>query len=218
MKRLSRLGRPAARWAVALKSATLFVLAAPGMVISPAASAHTTGLMTDPVSAWLDTQPTEKAEAVHCLSQAIYYEAGFEPLDGQKAVAQVVLNRVADAYYPDTICGVVFQGAERKTGCQFSFACDGSLTRRPPTDAQYRRAQKIATEVIEGRTVQGMEKATHYHTDYVSPAWAPRLDEVTTIGTHIFYSRPDGLRPYKAPRPYQGGEVNDRIRVAVLGV
>lgn len=128
-----------------------------------------------------------RADAVQCLTQAIYYEAAFEDDKGQRGVAQVVLNRVRHPLYPKTICGVVYQGAERATGCQFTFTCDGSLS-RPPSARAWDRARRVAVAALAGRVEPGAGTATHYHANYVLPYWAGSLDKVATIGTHIFYS------------------------------
>ncbi|MCM8558385.1 cell wall hydrolase [Sphingomicrobium sediminis] len=123
-----------------------------------------------------------------CLTQAIYYEAGFEPVQGRRAVAQVVLNRVKHPAFPASVCGVVYQGA-RQPVCQFSFTCDGSLNRAPAASA-WARAKDIAAEALSGRVEPSVGMATHYHADYVAPKWAPMLAKVETIGTHIFYRWP----------------------------
>ncbi|WP_333586244.1 cell wall hydrolase, partial [Phenylobacterium sp.] len=125
-------------------------------------------------------------QARRCLTQAIYYEAAREPLEGQRAVAQVILNRVRHPAYPDSVCGVVFQGSARRTGCQFSFTCDGSLAFAP--DARYwARAEAVAREALDGFVETGVGPATHYHADYVAPYWAPTLVKMTQVGAHIFY-------------------------------
>lgn len=129
-----------------------------------------------------------------CLSLAIYYEARSESEQGQHAVAQVVLNRVRDPNYPDDVCSVVFQGFERRTGCQFSFTCDGSMTRLPRGQA-WARARQIAAAALAGRTDPEIGNATHYHTTAIRPYWAPSLTRVATIGAHIFYTRPGGIEP-----------------------
>ncbi|WP_435201550.1 cell wall hydrolase [Qipengyuania sp. 902] len=128
----------------------------------------------------------DKARALQCLSMAIYYEAASESYEGQQAVAQVVLNRVAHPAYPASVCGVVFQGSERKTGCQFSFTCDGSM-RRTPSRGGYARAQSIALAALAGDVYGPIGLATHYHTNYVNPYWASSLDYIRTIGAHRFY-------------------------------
>lgn len=127
--------------------------------------------------------------ALDCLSAAVYYEAANEPLDGQRAVAQVVLNRVRHAAYPKTVCGVVYQGAERKTGCQFSFTCDGSLM-RTPSIAGWQRARAVAGAALAGLVYRPVGLATHYHADYVLPYWAPTLLKQLVINRHIFYRWP----------------------------
>jgi hypothetical protein len=127
--------------------------------------------------------------AAQCLALAIAYEAGFEPVVGQEAVAQVILNRVRHAAYPDTVCGVVWQGAQRSTGCQFTFTCDGSL-RRPRSPAAMAGAWAVAARVLAGQTLDHVHGATHYHADYVSPYWAPSLTRVRQIARHIFYRSP----------------------------
>jgi spore germination cell wall hydrolase CwlJ-like protein len=136
-----------------------------------------------------------------CLSRAIYYEARSESARGQLAVAEVVLNRVAHRLYPNNICGVVYEGTDRATGlswrgsrmsCQFSFTCDGSEARRPPDGSQWAQAQRIAAHAMMGLSTSVTGQATHYHANYVSPYWAPRLVHTETIGAHIFYRFPRG--------------------------
>lgn len=127
-----------------------------------------------------------KARALQCLTSAIYYEAASETVGGQRAVAQVVLNRVAHPSYPSSVCGVVYQGSERRTGCQFSFTCDGSLARKPML-AAWERARAVAQDALSGDVYQPVGLATHYHTIWISPYWAPSLDPVGTIGAHRFY-------------------------------
>lgn len=124
--------------------------------------------------------------ARRCLTQAIYYEAALEPTEGQEAVAQVILNRVRDPNYANSICGVVFEGAERTTGCQFSFTCDGALSQAPVGWA-WERARKVADRALAGHVAERVGTATHYHADYVHPWWAPTLNKLTQIGAHIFY-------------------------------
>ena len=133
-----------------------------------------------------DLQLIGRRNAADCLTSAIYYEAGYELNQGKRAVAQVVLNRVRHPAYPKTICGVIYQGAERKTGCQFTFTCDGSLVRRPSRE-RWEQARLIALGAISGVVEPSVGMATHYHANYVLPYWAPSLDKVAQIGTHIFY-------------------------------
>lgn len=127
-----------------------------------------------------------RSRAQECLAQAVWYEAASESEAGQRAVAQVVLNRVAHPSWPDSVCGVVYQGAERATGCQFTFTCDGSLARRPG-GASWARAQAIAAAALSGEVYAPVGHATHYHALWVDPYWARTLDHVGTIGAHRFY-------------------------------
>lgn len=136
-----------------------------------------------------DLRPATEADrkrALRCLTQAVYYEAALEPLEGQEGVAQVVLNRVRDPNYPSTVCGVVYQGAERTTGCQFSFTCDGALSRAPIAWA-WSRAARVAERALAGHVATRVGTATHYHADYVHPWWSPTLAKITQVGAHIFY-------------------------------
>jgi spore germination cell wall hydrolase CwlJ-like protein len=134
----------------------------------------------------LKTDAADQARAVHCLAQAVYYEAAREPLKGQQAVAQVVLNRVRHPAYPKSVCGVVYQGAQLPTGCQFSFTCDGSL-RRTPEALYWDRAVTVAKQALSGFVDKEVGSATHYHADYVAPYWAPTLVKMAKVGQQIFY-------------------------------
>jgi spore germination cell wall hydrolase CwlJ-like protein len=129
---------------------------------------------------------TDQGRALHCLTQAIYYEAASESDAGQRAVAQVVLNRVAHPAYPNTVCGVVYQGSARSTGCQFTFTCDGALARQPSRFA-WDRARAVAQAALSGSVYAPIGLATHYHTIAVHPYWADSLTQVGVIGAHIFY-------------------------------
>lgn len=135
-----------------------------------------------------------RAKALNCLAQAVYYEAGFEPGEGQMAVAQTVINRMRHPGYPKSICGVIYEGAARTTGCQFSFACDGSLA-RVPVPALWANAQAVARRALNGFVFKPVGTATHYHADYVSPYWAPTLVKLRQFGQHIFYrwTGPSGM-------------------------
>lgn len=130
--------------------------------------------------------PTDYQRSVECLAQAIHYEAATEGIDGGRAVAQVVLNRVRHPAYPDTVCGVVYEGAKRTTGCQFTFACDGSLARTPAAPA-WRRARAIAISALAGNVYEPVGWSTHYHANYVVPYWAASLQKTASVGAHIFY-------------------------------
>ena len=128
----------------------------------------------------------DRERALTCLTQAVYYEAAGEGPDGERAVAQVVLNRMHHPGYPASVCGVIYQGSERGTGCQFTFTFDGSLL-RTPAPALWTRARKIAEESLDGKVFAVVGHATHYHADYVLPYWADSLDKTVQIGRHIFY-------------------------------
>ncbi len=156
---------------------------------------------------------TEHARALKCLTDAIYYEAANEPDAGQRGVAQVILNRMRHPTYPNTVCGVIYQGSERTTGCQFSYSCDGSMA-RIPARASYLRAQRVAADALAGYVYAPVGMATHYHATYVYPYWAPSLNFIGTIGAHRFYSwkgsagRPSafyrrhaGHEPFPGPKP-----------------
>jgi hypothetical protein len=128
-----------------------------------------------------------------CLARAIYYEARGEPYEGQVAVAQVIVNRVRAQRWPDSICGVVHQGEARGEKCQFSFVCQRSLA--DTSGPMWDEAQALATEVIAGRAwLREAVDATHYHTTKVAPVWRQDLVAIATIGNHIFYRDPAGLR------------------------
>ena len=125
---------------------------------------------------------------VHCLAQAIYYEARGEDLEGQMAVAEVILNRVQSKRYPSTVCGVVFQNQQAKHRCQFSFACDGKSD-NPAKNLAWVRAKLVAAYLYDGGDLGITQAATHYHADYVTPSWANRLQETVKIGKHVFYRK-----------------------------
>ncbi|WNO54554.1 cell wall hydrolase [Stakelama saccharophila] len=147
----------------------------------------------------------DRVRAAQCLTSALYYEAAREPEDGQRAIAQVILNRVRHPAFPDTVCGVVYQGSEQ-AGCQFSFACDGSVARRP--DQRYwRRAARVADAALSGRVFAPVGLATHYHTYAVHPAWNRSLVMTGMFGAHLFH-RWKGYRgtPAAFHERYVGGE------------
>ncbi len=123
---------------------------------------------------------------LECLTQAVYYEARGEGRAGMQAVAQVVLNRARHSAFPNTVCGVVFQGAGRRTGCQFSFTCDGSM-RRPINRAAWSRARDVASSALSGQVYAPVGTATHFHTTAVSPVWRHSLVQVNRVGSHVFY-------------------------------
>ena len=138
------------------------------------------------VSATMMDTAKFKSQEYRCLSEAVYYEARSESTSGQKAVAEVVINRVKSKHYPNTICGVVYQGAERTTGCQFSFTCDGS-TMREPRGKSWVRSQEIAALTLMKGVSPLTNRSTHYHTVEVNPKWAPNMRFTKQIGYHKFY-------------------------------
>ncbi len=123
--------------------------------------------------------------ATDCLAAAMLYEAG-DDATGEKAVGQVVLNRLRHPAFPKTVCGVVFQGSERATGCQFTFTCDGAMA-RIPAPAAWQRARKLALAMLTGEVFKPVGYSTHYHTDWVMPYWSSSLDKVAAVDTHLFF-------------------------------
>jgi spore germination cell wall hydrolase CwlJ-like protein len=147
----------------------------------------------------------DRAQALECLATAVLYEAGDDSV-GEAAVAQVVLNRVRHLAFPATVCGVVYQGSQRSTGCQFTFTCDGSL-RRVMSEAAWRRARVVADDALSGGVDASVGLATHYHTDWVYPYWSPQLRKLARVGTHLFFGWPGAWGgPYAFQRKYRGGE------------
>jgi spore germination cell wall hydrolase CwlJ-like protein len=164
----------------------------------------------------LASQPETYATALRCLTQAVYYEAAVEPLQGRRGVAQVVLNRVRHPAYPNSVCGVVYQGSERRTGCQFSFTCDGSLLRTPMA-SPWREAQEVARAALAGYVERSVGTATHYHADYVLPYWAYNLGKIGQLGRHIFYRFNGGAgRSTSFTARYAGLERIPALNMAVL--
>lgn len=149
--------------------------------------------------------PVDNARALQCLTTAIYYEAASEPDDGQRAVAQVVLNRARHPAFPATVCGVVFQGSEKR-GCQFSFACDGAMA-RPPSRSGWARAARVAEAALAGSVFAPVGMATHYHTYAVTPSWNRSLVMTGVFGAHFFHRWKGWWGMAAAFRQsYQGGE------------
>jgi len=128
------------------------------------------------------------AQAMQCLTSAVYYEAATEPEAGKRAVAQVVVNRWASRAFPKTICGVIHQGAPAP-GCQFSFMCDGALGRKPSAEG-WADAEMVARAALNGYVETSVGAATHYHADYVVPVWAASMLKLVKLGRHIFYRWP----------------------------
>jgi spore germination cell wall hydrolase CwlJ-like protein len=141
--------------------------------------------------------PRDRDRATDCLAAAAWYEAG-DDARNERAVIQTVLNRTRHPAFPASVCGVVFQGTERQTGCQFTFTCDGAL-RRQPSAAAWDRARKLATDALDGAVDGDVGYATHYHADYVVPYWQDSLDKIAVVGLHIFYRWPG---PWGQPRAF----------------
>ncbi len=127
----------------------------------------------------------DQSRALNCLTTAIYYEAASEPDAGQRAIAQVILNRVRHPAFPATVCGVVYQGSDKR-GCQFSFACDGAMA-RAPMRRWWERAQRVAAAALNGQVFAQVGLATHYHTYAVTPAWNRGLVMTDAEGAHFFH-------------------------------
>ena len=152
----------------------------PNVVMPDAPATH--AWVNNPLPPSVDT-----ASELKCLATAIYFEARGEPEDGQLAVAQVVINRLKNPAYPDTICGVVYQNKNKRNRCQFSFACDG-IPERVTEKKAWDQANEIAKAVISGNEyLTEVGHSTHYHATYVYPHWAPRMKKNTKIGLHVFY-------------------------------
>jgi hypothetical protein len=145
----------------------------------------------------LNLKDKSLAKAEQCLANAIYFEARSEPLRGQIAVAQVVLNRVFSGFYPNDVCGVIYQNAHRHLACQFTFACDGkrkTINER----GSWARANRIAKETLAGRLYETeVGTSTHYHAIYVHPNWVREMHKFVRYGIHNFY------------RPYAWGNGSD---------
>lgn len=165
---------------------------------------------------FLKTDAEDRGRALDCLAQAVYYEAAGEGEDGGRAVAQVVLNRMRHPGYPASVCGVVYQGADRTAGCQFTFTCDGSLL-RTPVASLWARSRKIAEEALAGRVFAPIGHATHYHADYVLPYWADSLDKTVQVGRHIFYRLRSSLGDSRSfSQHYAGTEPQLPVRDAAV--
>ena len=128
----------------------------------------------------------DRARALDCMAAGVLYEAG-DDTEGERAVAQVVLNRLRHPAFPKTVCGVIFEGEARSTGCQFSFTCDHALTRWTPTGEAWRRAREVAAQALAGSVYTPVGYATHYHTDWVVPYWQASLDKVVAVHSHLFF-------------------------------
>ena len=160
-----------------------------------------------------------QARALECLTSAVYYEAGNQSEEGERAVAQVVLNRVRHPAFPSSVCGVVYQGSTRLTGCQFTFTCDGSLAHQPDAEG-WRRAKAVADAALAGAVYAPVGWATHYHADYVLPTWASNMAKNAVLGAHLFYRWAGSWgTPGAFTDAYAGREPNAAaLRTAALAV
>jgi spore germination cell wall hydrolase CwlJ-like protein len=199
----------AARQGVASPGAAPAGRAAARAVPLPSAEAIAPGQAAEPFIVG-ERSKRDVAASLQCLTAAVYYEARSESSEGQRAVAQVVLNRVRNPAFPNSVCGVVYQGSKRRTGCQFSFTCDGSLRARREPDA-WARARRVAGAALAGSVYGPVGHATHYHASYVQPWWAASLTRAVTVGSHIFYRwSGDWGDPKSFRRPYLAAEVTER--------
>ena len=144
------------------------------------------GLAVDPASPFRLNGALDASRDLDCLTTAVYYEARGEGQAGMQAVAQVILNRARHSAFPQTVCGVVYQGSGRRTGCQFSFVCNGAINGRREGGA-WERARTVAARALDGYVYAPVGTATHFHTTAVNPRWSGSLVRVTQIGSHIFY-------------------------------
>jgi hypothetical protein len=169
----------------------------------------------------LDLHGPEYDKAEKCLAQAVYFEARAEPVRGQMAVAQVVLNRVFSPYYPKDVCSVVYQNAHRHLSCQFTFACDGkpeAIRER----GSWARAMRIARQALAAKIwLPEVAKATHYHATYVRPNWIRDMAKMVKHGVHIFYrprnwgdgsKEPHWVKPTEASAPALAAPANKKGR------
>ena len=152
----------------------------------------------------------DRERAHYCLTSAIYYEAASETDDGMRGVAQTVLNRVRHPSFPNTVCGVVFQGSQRAGVCQFTFSCDGAMA-RAPSKPNWLRASRVASAALGGTVFPKVGLATHYHTQAIWPRWGKSLVMTNIVGAHIFHrwrgrwGMPDAFRaPYLGREPVPG--------------
>ena len=128
-----------------------------------------------------------RAKSEKCLAEAVYFEARGEAVRGQIAVAQVVMNRTFSGFYPNTVCGVVYQNKHRHYACQFTFACDNvaDVVREPD---MWDRAKKIAKAMLDGQLwLPEVAKSTHYHAYWVHPSWVSEMKKMYKFGVHTFY-------------------------------
>ena len=164
----------------------------------------------------------DRERAHYCLTAAIYYEAASESDDGMRGVAQTIINRVRHPSFPNTVCGVVFQGSQRAGVCQFTFSCDGAMA-RAPSKPNWLRASRIASAALNGYVFPKVGLATHYHTQAIWPRWGKSLVMTNIVGAHIFHrwrgrwGMPDAFRaPYLGREPVPGPYLPVAQQVAIL--
>ena len=165
----------------------------------------------------------DSSRAHYCLTAAIYYEAASETDNGMRGVAQTVLNRVRHPSFPNSVCGVVFQGSQRAGVCQFTFSCDGAMARAPSASG-WARASRVASEALSGKVFASVGLATHYHTQAIWPRWGKSLVMTNIVGAHIFHrwrgrwGTPDAFRAVYAGRePVPGPYLPVAQQLAILG-
>ncbi len=161
------------------------------LTVQPQVTKKTANAKFDYDIDWIDNQPTAKGgDDWACLSEALYFEARGESIKGQFAVAEVILNRVQSAKFPNSVCGVIKQGTGRKFQCQFTYTCDGHAEKISEPRA-YERVSKVAKAILSGDAPRDLTGgATYYHTKAVSPRWSRKFDRVAAIGVHYFYRPP----------------------------
>jgi hypothetical protein len=163
-----------------------------------------------------------RVKAEKCLADAIYFEARGEPYKGQQAVAQVVMNRVFSGYYPNDVCGVVYQNANRHLACQFTFACEGKDLSQIDEPDMWDQAKRIAKDMLDGKIwLAEVGHATHYHAYWVHPSWVHEMTKLYRLGVHTFY-RPknwgDGdSDPVYGPNPNRADYASDKSDTAAKG-
>jgi hypothetical protein len=183
--------------------------------VSNLADPFFTGTISPAIPFLFAGSAADRGNARNCLALAAMAEAGNTD-QGQRAVIQVILNRVRHPAFAKTVCGVVFEGSQRQTGCQFTFTCDGSLTRRYG-DAAWEAARSRADQALGGRVDAAVGTATHYHTDCVYPSWSPKLQKIAQVETHLFYRWPGDWGTAKSWQGYHGGEMSFAALIAASG-
>ena len=181
---LGKVADPAKEEAAVVQAA---FVAAPG--VEAAAGPVAEALVPTALGLAVGNAPPGSGAEGDCLPEALYFEARSEPLAGVVAVAEVILNRVDSADYPDSVCGVVRQGGRGLYNCQFTYRCDGLADLVHERTAWWAAGQ-VASYMLNGAPRVLTEGATHYHTLAVNPSWANRFPRTATIGYHHFYRQP----------------------------